>query len=104
MCNIPFLRARLYGNIFVCQYYLLQNEKFGIFSLVFTLGLPVSKQVKRRKVKYVPERTITGNDLQCGRQDGSKFAWYHFCFSVFDKMNFDFYLLISLWLILLLQV
>ena len=63
MCNIPFLRARLYGNIFVCQYYLLQNEKFGIFSLVFTLGLPVSKQVKRRKVKYVPERTITGNDL-----------------------------------------
>ena len=51
-------------TFFVCQYYLLQNEKFGIFSLLFTLGLSVSKKVKRRKVKYVPERTITGtNDL-----------------------------------------
>jgi len=62
--NIPFLRAHLYGNIFVCQYYLLQNEKIRVFSLVFSLGLSASRKVKRRKVKYVPERTITGmNDL-----------------------------------------
>ena len=61
--NIPFLRAHLYGNVFVCHYYLLQNEKFGIFSLVLTLGLSVSKKVKRKKVKYAPERPIAGNDL-----------------------------------------
>ena len=55
------MEANLHGTIFVSQY--LQNEIL-IFIYWFHFGSFCYYKFKTRKVKYVPESTITGmNDL-----------------------------------------